>query len=302
MAVQVERWVGYIMNRFWKENTFLKNAFNDDQYVIGGKIVHIPQPGAKPVVVKNRNSFPAVTVQRIDTDIVYVLDKYTSDPTHIENADQQEISYDKIGSVFSDHAGQLAETVGDDMIIKWLTGLAAGNIKRTTGAAAAPPAGSGIVGNRLVVTVADVKKMRTYMNSANVPKEGRFAMLESNMMDQFTDGLSINQDREFSEHYDAKEGVVGRLFGFDFYERSSVAVASAGLNINPLGAEVQGTDHLVSLFWQKDAVTRALGQKKFFERKDDPENYGDIYSALLRAGGRRRRADDAGVYALIQTT
>ncbi len=300
--VQVERWVGYIMNRFWKDNAFLKFAFNDDQYVVGGKIVHIPQPSTKPVVVKNRTSFPAVTVQRVDQDIVYVLDKYTTDPTHIENADTQEISYDKIASVFGDHAGQLVETVGDDMIIKWLTDLVAGNIKRTTGAAAAVPDGTGQTGNRKIVTVGDVKKMRLYMNANNIPKENRIAMLESNMLDQFTEGLSINADREFSEHYNAKEGIVGRLFGFDFIERSSVAMASNAVAINPLGAEVQNTDHLVSMFWQKDSVTRALGQKKFFERKDDPENYGDIYSALLRAGGRRRRADDGGVYALIQTT
>jgi hypothetical protein len=54
--------------------------------------------------------------------------------------------------------------------------------------------------------------------------------------------------------------------------------------------------------WQKDSVARALGEKKFFEKKDDPEYYGDVYSAMIRAGGRRRRADDAGVVAIVQDT
>jgi hypothetical protein len=134
----------------------------------------------------------------------------------------------------------------------------------------------------------------------DVPKVDRYALLESNAMDEFTDGLTVNQEKQFSEHYDAKEGVVGKLFGFTFLERTKVAMSTAALAIQPLGAAVGATDHVASLFWQKDSVARALGEKKFFEKKDDPEYYGDIYSALLRAGGRRRRADDAGVIAMIQ--
>jgi hypothetical protein len=52
--------------------------------------------------------------------------------------------------------------------------------------------------------------------------------------------------------------------------------------------------------WQKEAVARALGERKFFDKTDDPEYYGDVYSALLRAGGRRRRTGDEGVIAIIQ--
>lgn len=299
MAVQSEVWVRYIINRLWKDNQFLKHAFNDDQYVVGGKIVHIPNPGAKPTIVKNRTSFPAAAIQRADSDIMYALDRYTSDPTHIEAADMMEITYDKIESVFGDHAGQLVETVADDMILKWLTSIAAPNIVRTTGALADVKV-TGQTGQRKVLTVADVKKIRTIFNKQNLPKEDRYIMLESNMMDEFTDGLSINQDREFSKEYDAANGVVGRLFGFNFIERSSVAIATSALAIEALGASVYDTDHVVSMAWQKNSVARAIGEKKFFETKDDPTYYGDIYSALLRAGGRRRREDNLGVVAIIQ--
>jgi hypothetical protein len=299
MAVQTEIWVRYIMKRLWKDNGFLKFAFNDDQYVVGGKIVHIPQPGSKPTIVKNRNSFPATTVQRTDTDITYVLDRYTSDPTHIEKADMEEITYDKITSVFGDHAGELVETLGDDMIIKWLTGIAAGNKIRTTGANV-DVAVAGQVGQRKAFVHKNLKSAKLKMDLANVPKDGRYAMLESNCMDQFTESLSDSQYKDFSQYFDAKEGVIGKLYGFNLMDRSSVAIATSGLAIEALGASVDATDHVVNIAWQKDAVTRAIGEKKFFERKDDPEFYGDIYSALLRAGGRRRRSDDAGVIAIIQ--
>lgn len=301
MAVQAEIWVRYIMSRLWKDNSFLKLAFNDDQYVVGGKVVHIPQPGSKPAIDKNNAVFPVAAVLRADGDVLYALDKYTSRPTHIEHADMQEITYDKISSVFGDHAGELTDTIADDMIIKWLTGLGAGNILRTTGAATASKI-PGQTGNRKAFTVSDAKRAQTKMNLMNVPQVDRFALLESNAMDEFTDGLTINQERQFSEHFDAKEGVIGRLFGFTFLQRTKVALSTAALAIQPLGAAVGATDHVANLFWQKDSIARALGEKKFFEKKDDPEYYGDIYSALVRGGGRRRRADDAGVIALIQDT
>lgn len=299
MAVQTEIWVRYIINRLWKDNQFLKHAFNDDQYVIGGKVVHIPNPGTKPTIVKNRSSFPATAVQRSDSDITYTLDKYTSDPTHIEQADMQEITYDKISSVFGDHAGELVQTVADDMIIKWLTGIAAPNIVRTSGDNVDAKV-TGQTGQRKAMVHSDLKKAGLRMNVANIPKDNRFALLESNMMDEFTDSLGITQYREFSQYYDAKEGIIGRLYGFNIMDRSSVAQATAALAIEALGASVDATDQIVSLCWQKDSVARALGQKKFFENKDDALYYGDMYSALLRAGGRRRRADAEGVVAIIQ--
>lgn len=299
MAVQVEIWVRYIMNRLWKDNQFLQKSFNDDQYVVGGKIVHIPQPGALPTVVKNRNTFPATTVQRTDTDVTYTLDRYTTDPTHIEAADMQEISYDKISSVFGDHAGNLVETVADDIIIKWLTGIGAGSIVRTSGAAVAGKL-AGQTGTRKKMLHDDLRAVKLAMDLQKVPAMDRYALLEANMADELFESLSATQYKDVSQYADAKEGIIGRLYGFNLMNRASVAVASAADAINALGAAVQIDDNIVSVAWQRDSVTRAIGEKKFFPRTDDPEYYGDIYSALLRAGGRRRRADDAGVIAIIQ--
>lgn len=304
-GVQKEMWAQYIIDRFWKDNQFLTRAYNDDQFVLMGKIVHIPQPGALPNTQKNRSSFPAVAVQRADTDIVYVMDVYTADPTHIPDADKYELSYDKIDSIYGDHAGALTQFVADDIVIsKWLdetvtpvtklytTGGSAGN----TTAATAPAA----TGTRFACDHTDLKKWQLKFNSSNVPKTGRQAMFESNMLDQFTDSLSDTQYRQFNEYYDAKEGVIGRLYGFDILERSSVAVANAAHAIKALGAAGAATDCVASLVWQKDCVARAMGDVKFFEDIDAPLYYGDLYSSLMRMGGRRRRGDDLGVGAMIQ--
>lgn len=304
-GVQKEMWAQYIIDRFWKDNSFLTRAYNDDQYVLMGKIVHIPQPGALPNTQKNRTVFPAVAVQRTDTDVLYALDVYTCDPTHIQDADKYELSYDKIDSIYGDHAGALAEYVASDMIIsKWLdeTVTSPTKIYTTGGSAANVTAATapGATGTRFACDHTDLKKWQLNFNSNNVPKMGRQALFESNMLDQFTNSLSDTQYRQFNEYYDAKEGVIGRLYGFDILERSAVAVANAAHAIKALGAAGVATDCTASLVWQKDCVTRAIGEVKFYEDVDAPLYYGDVYSSLMRSGGRRRRADDLGVGAMIQ--
>src|SRR6266542_6269123 len=53
-GIVIETWANYIIERFWKDNQFLRFAYDDSDKVLAGRIVHIPQPGSKPVVVKNR--------------------------------------------------------------------------------------------------------------------------------------------------------------------------------------------------------------------------------------------------------
>jgi hypothetical protein len=122
------------------------------------------------------------------------------------------------------------------------------------------------------------------------------------MLDQFTDSLSDTQSRQFSEYYNAKDGTIGRLYGFDILERSTVATAASTDAFKALGAAGAAGDNSVSIVWQKDCVARALGEVKFFEDINNPLYYGDLYSSLLRMGARRRRADNAGVAAFIQET
>lgn len=305
MAIQKEFWVNYILKRFWKDNAFLKNAYSDDQYVIGGKIVHIPQPGSKPTVIKNRTNFPGTAVKRTDTDITYSLDEYTSDPTHITDAEKVELSYSKIDSILTDHAGVLNQTVANDILIKFLDALPQANLIKTTGAGVLSKI-PGQTGNRKATTFKELKAARLAMNLADVSGADRYALFEENMLDELIDGLSLTAQRDFSKYYDAQTGVIGMLYGFKVMSRSSVVMAldaldgSNNLQVLPLGTAVNATDQAISFCWQKDAIARALGEVKFFENQNDPQYYGDVYSALLRMGGRRRRSDSGGVIAIKQ--
>ena len=303
-GIQKEIWVNYIIERLWKDNQFLKYAWNDDDKVLAGKVVHIPNPGARPTTSINRTVFPATAVRRTDTDIVFSLDEFTTDPTHIENAEMVETSYDKINSVIGDHIGYLTEDVADNMLLRWLDeSVTAPQKVYTSGAAVAASADEmdgAPTGTRLSTLANDIKRCQLQMNLQKIPRKNRFALLEANMLDQVLGDLSQTQYRDFSSVVDPANGILGRLYGFTILDRSSTVVYNAANSLKAFGAAGVSTDNLASILWQQDCVTRALGEVKMFSNVDRPEYYGDIYSALLRMGGRRRRGDDKGVIALIQ--
>lgn len=302
MAIQREIWLEDIVGNLFKKNPHLAHAYSADQFVLSGKVVHIPNAGAKPTVKRNRSSLPATVVQRTDVDITFNLDEYTTDPILITNADDAELSYDKRQSVIGEQSNALAELVGTWMLYYWRV-TASAQMIRTSGDSIATHL-SGGTGNKKELTVADVKKAQKLMNKNNVPSMERYAILDADMYDQLLDDLTATQYRDFSRALNEKEGIVGKLYGFTFLEPRSDVLRysndSTPVPRDPGGDDDAATDNAAGLFWQKDMVIRALGTNDFFENTNDPTYYGDIYSALVRAGGRKRRNDAKGVVAIIQ--
>lgn len=84
--------------------------------------------------------------------------------------------------------------------------------------------------------------------------------------------------------------------------RSTVALYDATKTKKAWSAEGAATDLAAALAWHEQSVCRALGEVKAFENEGDPTFYGDIYSFLVRAGGRILRSDNKGVAAIVQGT
>lgn len=309
-AIPVQVFETYVVEKLRKTNPFLAHAVNESSNVLGGAVVHIPQAGAAPAVVKNRTQFPATAVMRTDSFVTYPLNVFSTTPTHVTWHEENEISYDKTDSVLRDHVETLMETVGDEILYAWVTGtlansnadaIPAGSIIRTSGDAIAATE-SGQTGYRKALTYADVQKAQALMNKQGVAKTGRYLLLETYMLQQLIDSLSANQMAAFQQSANLAEGIVGRICGFDVLERSTVLMfTAAGAPIAP-GTSVTATDELASLAWQSDCVSLALGDIKPFQDIDNPEYYGDIFSALVKAGGRCRRGDWKGIVALVQAT
>lgn len=312
MAIKKELWVKYIVSNLFKGAEFLSLCKRADEYVLQGSLVHIPQAGAKPAVIKNRSSLPATIAKRTDTDIVYLLDEFTSNPTLISNAEKYEESPDKLASVLDEHVQTIREVIGDEMIYNWLAGfaasgagspaaaIAAATVLRTTGSNVAAHM-AGATGTRKLFVKENLQAARTLMNKQNVPKEDRYALVSSDMLDQLMQDSDLKK-RDMALELDMENGAIARLYGFNILERSYVATydnASTPV-IKAVGAAGAFSDNDVVLCWQKNSVELALGSVQVFEELNKPDYYGDVYSALVRAGGRKTRKDAEGVVAIVQ--
>lgn len=300
MAIQREIWLEDIVGNLFKSNPHLNYAMNADQFVLSGKVVHIPNAGSKPEVTRNRSSLPATVVQRTDVDITFNLDEFTTAPMVITNAEDAELSYDKRQSVIGEHSDALAELVGDWFFYYWAP-TATAQMVSTTGAAVDAHVGTGL---RKAVTLKDIIAVEALMNANSVPQKERYAVLDAKMYQQLQEDLTASQYRDFAAHQNVEEGILGKMYGFTFLDpRASVlrySNAATPVPYEPGSTGTAVTDYAAGLFWQKNSVIRALGMTDFYEDTGNPTYYGDIYSALVRAGGRKRRNDAKGIVALVQ--
>lgn len=84
------------------------------------------------------------------------------------------------------------------------------------------------------------------MNRLMYPKEGRYAMFESYMYQQFIDSLSPNQMAAFAQSADLANGIIGKFAGFNILERSAVLAFNAQKTNQPIvpGQALNATDNL----------------------------------------------------------
>jgi hypothetical protein len=313
-AIQVEVWQNVIQEELFKNNEFLQFSVSQNDNVLDGRVVHLPQSGGSGNVEKNRSSLPATVRQRTDTDVVYVLDEYTTDPVHIKHADTVELSYDKVASVLREDTDKLAEEVAEEVLYSWLhsgafgtygaTAFPAANVLLTTGANGVANASAvGATGNRKMYTRADLQRMQTkFRQEKRWFNEQMYCLLDplaAEEMFPVNDIITATYMNQVTEE-ERRMGILYKANGWKILIRSTVArVTAAGAILAP-GAAGSATDDGASLFWYSQAVEHALGTVRAFENIGDPTFYGDIYSFLVRMGGRARRAGYSGIAVLKQ--
>ncbi|MDL1913044.1 MAG: hypothetical protein FDW93_00740 [Bergeyella sp.] len=252
--------------------------------------------------------------QRADSVVSYILDEYTTDPTHISWRENMEISYQKTDSVLSGHVNGLTERVGEEILYSWLRGvkpvkggytpeyIPSSRIFFTSGAAAGVNADDGQSGQRLALHHRDLSKLQAKFNKDNIPATGRYIMIESNMYQQLIDSLSQNQMAAFQATADLKKGILGTFAGFTLLQRGSVVAFNSKLEPLEVGQSLEKEDNLGTLAWQSDCVTKAIGATNFYTNINDALYYGDVFSAGVKIGGRARRQDWKGIAVILQKT
>lgn len=316
-----EVWADFIVSTLFKNNDFLTYSVDESQYVNAG-VVHIPNAGAPSGVRRNRQKLPATVTRRKDVDVLYLLDEFTTDPRLITNAESVQLSYDKMDSATSEDMSYLRQFVADCMIYNWRPQY----FIKTTGKIVNTPVGKG---ERKALSIADFRRAKERFNMWSVPKENRFALVETRMLGGVIAELQASENRDYSIIYDPVTGTIKKIEGFEIVERETVLYLKQtdGLKtgigkqtdlftlssdsaiytpediqaIEDEDAKDNWDDEATpaALFWQREMVARAVGDTQAYDDKGSPYYYGDVISFLQRCGGRRRRADGRGVLGVI---
>lgn len=297
-GINVEIWRNFIVENLFRNNRFIEKSVDASDNVLNGSVVHIPNAGNPSNVERNRQNLPAKIQRRQDTDVTYVLDEFTTDPITIQDAEQAELSYNKLESVMSNDMASLRQLIAEWMLYNWRFEGADQKIM-TTGTSVTSYL-SGTTGNRKKLTIENFEEGQAVMDEQNVPEENRFAMLDARMYQQLINQLSPGDYKDFSRYLDVEKGIVGELFGFQIMKRSKALRTNSSNVVKEPDASAASGDKAAALLWQQTMVEKALGSIEAFEDLKNPTMYGDIYSFMARAGGRKRRGDNKGVLGIIQ--
>lgn len=302
MAIQKEIWVKDIIDNLFKNNAFAMRSYNAGSYVLDGKVVHTPMAGSPSTVKKNLSSFPQAAVERVDQEQTYAIDAYYALPRRIANLEKYELSYDKRQSVIGEDQQNLIQEAMNGLLYRWAPAHA--NVIVTTGDAQTTDLLTGATGSRKLFTKDALKAAAKRFDNAEFASFKKTALLTANHYHQFFESLSDAEKTNFNNVADLANGIVGRYMGIDIIMRSTVLryryAASTWTVVDEQAEDFAAgaNDCAASLIYVETAVERAVGDVDVFDNQGQALYYGDVWSAMLRLGGRIRRA--AGVVAIVE--
>lgn len=301
MALQVDIWQRDIQEAFYADIPFLAYGTNVSSFVLEGKVVHIPQAAHIDIgVVQGRDTFPATAQRRTDTDITYTLSSFSTDPFHLPHAESAELSYDKRASLLTHIQKALMDKVSTEILHRWAKGLSGASVLRTSGDSVGATAPSA-TGHRKRFTEADLARAMTLiLNQTKGTAKDMVALVPYNIIGQLIPTESVGLAQTFLTDEERRTGFVARMQNCLILPTYSRLIAQEDGTLKAIDAAAATTDHEVILCWAKPFVEYALGNVRMFESTADPLYYGDVFSFEVRAGGARRRQDNAGVVLIAQ--
>jgi len=311
MGLEIEIWQSTIYGKLLEDNSFLNHVADvSEDNIVNGLIVHIPQAGEPSNVEKNRKLLPATVKTRLDGQVLYMIDEYTTDPVLIKNAETKELSYDKRRSVLDEDIENLSEEVAEGMLTNFVVSpvgdnkeLPKDNILLTDSSILIDATVAGASGKRKAFSLTDLQRMQVKFRKDKSWKEGQMYAL-------ITPEAAVHlfpADSPVTATYmtavsqkEREEGVIYKVQGWNILIRSSVYVLNSDKEFKGFESIAEADDSDGCLFWNKNMLEKAIGTTEAFDDQGNPVFYGDIYSFLVRCGGRARRKDYKGVAVLSQ--
>ena len=293
-----------------KDNAFLMEA-KDISGFMNGSMVNMYYEGADPDTGVNiaTGSLPLSITERVDGVFNYSIDELHTKPTLIRRNDSLKTPYDKVMSVKEQHAVTIAQLIAEYAIYNWLRDYAgtdgdtgadipASAKLLTTGADSEVNNNPALDGLRKLTTLQDVQRVALAMDRNNIPSSGRIAVLSAQQYHELFD-LSNTRYNVNSGGAQNTSGIVGELFGFKIYKRSTSALTTAGVVQAPGSAITTNSNHS-SMFFHKDMVNKGSGNLDIYAQFDRGEYLGDLFNLRKDFASHRHSSDARGVFTLTQ--
>ena len=301
MGVQKEAFLSTLAENLFEGIEFLNMATSHDAFV-ENNIVHMPQSGTLPNVVKDRDVIPAPLKKRTDSNLTYTLSSFTSDPAVVQNIEELQTNYPKRASVMYDHQEALKDELGKYGAYEWAASGAtdSSRIVRTSGASTSQgPFGD----TKKIVVKEDIRDLAKAMDKDKVPKAGRKLMMYTDMYyELFGEDALLRKD--FMDRAGLPDGVINRLFGFDIMvSEDHIPIYSNDANPvkRAVGTAAVSNDNYACIAWHPQMVAKAMGSMDVFINLQDATLYGDALSAEIMFAASLLRSDRRGIAALVQS-
>ncbi|MDR0829847.1 MAG: hypothetical protein LBN95_07030 [Prevotellaceae bacterium] len=299
MALQKEIWITSIIGLLFANNSFAARAIDHSEFA-DNKTVHVPNAADTEAARKTRLRSAGdknLALEVSDTDLTYNIEQYFVGPYVIPKLEEVELSYNKRESLVQRITEKVRQALFSDLLTKWLPATPTKIATSGDSVAATAPSATG---NRNAMSKNDVLEIKKKFDKWDISQEGRCILLDADMYNQLLNDLTTNESSAFLATADAAKGIVGKLYGFDFYERSTVYITAAGGTIKTGAAAA--TDCVAGLAWSDKCVSRAVGEIELYDNPGDATEFGDVISVDVRAGGSIIRSDGKGVLIIYQGT
>ena len=284
MSIFKEIWHNALITTLEEDDSFLNTFTSHDQYV-NNKKVHVPKEGEKPAVLKNP-TLPLTIKEREDVDIDYDIDDYATEPTTVADYDDAKLAYQKLKSIAAQQIRAIREEIGKIMA----RFVVADGVHRiaTTGDENAPASG-----DPLDLIIADLVTAAEKLDIALAPKDNRFLMLHPTLFYHlFKEDIVI--DRNKSGKITIKDFKIKELANFYILpSRTGIQKVNASGVIH---GTASNNNKETGIFYQSDAVAKALGNIRSFSTLGDPTYLGDIVNAAISGGGKVLRPEHTGIF------
>lgn len=247
-----------ILGLFYPDGSFL-NELTSMDHMVDANTINLSQVGADPEVVENNNTWPLTPSQRTDSGIAIPLATFDTEPTHVTNVEELETNYNKAQSVLTQHAESLRAKASIS---------AAYNIAPASNTVATPvlvTTGADRGDGKKRCTFADIMRLRTSFNKADMPQENRILVL----CPEHDEDLRVEDADRYNRMMES-----GKVAGFKYYVFSQNALYDPATGAKqPKGA---ATGNESSFCFLKSRVMRAMG-----DINGEPENRWADYRGWL---------------------